>query len=49
VVLVQKAAGKQHNKEELFVLSLLVWVKETPPFRGSVCFVLREREEYTHI
>ena len=25
MVLVQKAAGKQHNKEELFVLSLLVW------------------------
>ena len=36
-------------KKRVVFLSLLVWGKETPPFRGSVCFVLREREEYTHI
>ena len=31
-------------KKRVVFLSLLVWGKETPPFRGSVCFVLiRER------
>ena len=41
----QKAAGKQHNKEELFVLSLLVWGL----FFVALFVLSSEREKNTHI